>query len=259
MRQAGAQRAQKPRSSWRPRRPGAPPRRQRQIEADEAVDGPDDSDHAEHAHAPAVAAPELRDVHRVVQLVEEGDEVLPRHRPYRAPITPAQLDAGVGIEEDLVVVERVTLAGRRIDPRHHEEPQRVALLRRHEKVDDTRAGIALLDHPGELDRGDRGALGRDVEQPAVQDIVKLVIPGDDRAGDAGEEQEAGREQSRPAMQPAEDRSHGCLPRSFHLGGNSPAVGQLADGLAPLGVEAAGRRAIAGGDVAQVGQIGDVQR
>lgn len=35
--------------------------------------------------------PESRDVHGVVQLVEQRDEVLPRHRPHRAPIPPAAL------------------------------------------------------------------------------------------------------------------------------------------------------------------------
>ncbi|MFK4578839.1 hypothetical protein ABIF83_002286 [Bradyrhizobium ottawaense] len=172
-------------------------------------------------HAPAVAAPELRDVHRVVQLVEKRDEVLPRDGPDRAPIAPAQLRAGVGIEEDLIVVEGVALAGRRIDPRHDEEPQRMALLRRHEEVDDARAGIALLDRLGELDRGDRRAFAADVEQMAVQNVVDLVIPGDDRAGDAGKEQESGREQSRPAMQLAECRSHRLALSSSRSGSPSP--------------------------------------
>lgn len=47
------------------------PNRQRQIKADKAVERPDDGNDAEQTHAPAIAAPELGDVKRVVQLVEK--------------------------------------------------------------------------------------------------------------------------------------------------------------------------------------------
>jgi len=102
--------------------PYATARRQRQVEADEAVDGPDHRDDAEEAHAPAIAAPEFGDVHRVMQLVEKRDEVLAADRPDCAPVASPQLGAGVRIQEHLVVVEGVALAGRRIDPGQHEEP-----------------------------------------------------------------------------------------------------------------------------------------
>src|SRR3954454_21103626 len=67
------------------------------------------------------------------------------------------------------------------------------------------------------------------------------------------------------MQLAEYRSHRLLSSSGPgrhcrtvLTSISPAVGQLADGLASFCVEAAGQ-AVAGGDIAGVAEVGDVQR
>ena len=89
-----------------------------------------------------------------MQLVEERDEVLARHRPYRADIATAEFVARAGIDEDLVVIQHVTLAGGGIDLRQHEERQRLAgFFGRQREVDDAAGRIARLEHRGDVGGG----------------------------------------------------------------------------------------------------------
>jgi hypothetical protein len=182
-------------------------RRRRQVKADKAVEGPQDGDAAQQPLAPAVDAPELRDVQRVVQLVEEGDDILAIDRPCCAPFAPAELPSRRGIEEHLVVAGFVQPAGGRIDPGQDEDRQRLAGLGRHGKGDGLHARIPRLDLPRQLDRRDRMAGSVGFHQMRIEQVVELVVPRDHRARHARHEQEGRDRQADPSVNEREGKPH----------------------------------------------------
>jgi hypothetical protein len=145
-----------------------------------------------------------------MQHIEERDEVLAGDRPDGAPLAPSQLLAGDGVQEDLVVLHLIPPAGRRIDARLQEDREGGARLGGHRDEGHPGAWITRLDPPGEFQGGQRRPLARGRREMRVEQVVQLVVPGDDRPGQAGDDQERRDGESGPAVEEKEDGAHGPL-------------------------------------------------
>jgi hypothetical protein len=145
-----------------------------------------------------------------VQAVEEGDEGFLGDRPDRAPFALAQFRAADRVEEDLVEARLGQVFRGRIEARRHAQRQRLARfgMQRHEGHADVR--VARLDLARQFQRRLGRAGGPGFHQVRVEHVVELVVPGDDRAGDAADEQEAGGEQAEVTVDQGPESAHGSL-------------------------------------------------
>src|ERR1700742_4618879 len=73
-------------------------------------------------------------------------------RPRRPPQAMHHLRARDRIDIDLIICDRISLAGRWIEAWLHEKPQRPSRPRHHRNIGDASARIALLDQLGQFDR-----------------------------------------------------------------------------------------------------------
>ena len=154
-----------------------------------------------------VDAPEFGDEQAVVEDVEEGDEGLARDRPGGAPFALADRLARHRIDEDFVVADLVEIAGGGIEARLDAEDHRMARLGVQRHIGEIGERVFRRDAFGELERRDEGAAALHVHEMRVQELVELVIPGDHRAGQPGDEQEGGDRQADETMREDEGLPH----------------------------------------------------
>ena len=175
--------------------------RKREAQGDEGIEHPDDRDDAHEQRADVVAADE-RNLEAVVQLVEERQHVLAGER-HAAPITPALFDAADGVDGDLVPVDRMQLAGRRVDAWRDPDLHRLIGLGDKRQVSDAHVRVRALDRIGEFERRPLRTWRACHVECGIEPAIEFVVPRDHRARQAGDEEEGGDEKPEPAVDQAE--------------------------------------------------------
>jgi hypothetical protein len=178
----------------------------REVERDEAVDEPHQRHRAHDPPADAVGAPHRRHVQHVVQLAQERHQCLGPERDRGRVAAPAHFGRD-RIDEHLVVAELEGLAGGRVGARLHEVAGGVAFLETERHVRDPRTRIVRLDRGGQRERVLEGAAALRVVELAVEPAVDLVIPRDDGAGQARDDEEQRDRQARPAVDGGREGAH----------------------------------------------------
>ena len=182
--------------------------RQGQCHGDKGIEQPDHGGGAHQPDTPAVDAVPLRQMQGEVQLVEEGHQVF-RVQGDLAPQAFADDLAGDRIHEGMVIVQLIAATRFRIHPGVHPDFRVVAGFWLQMEKAGAYPGVGLLHPVHQFQHGQRLPFTLALEQVRVEPFIQLVVPGNQRPGQAGNNQKAGNKEAEPAMKNHQNCAHGA--------------------------------------------------